>query len=97
MINDLRTAFAFLTILPVGYQEVSQPGRTFAYFPLVGLVIGLILAGVSFLLSSLPHDLTAFLVLLLWAILTEGCISMDLPTPATACSLLRNPRGGSTS
>ncbi len=68
---DLRAAFAFLTILPVGYSEGRKPGYAFAYFPLVGLGIGLALA----LVAGLPffsRDLVAFLTLLTWVVLTGG-------------------------
>jgi adenosylcobinamide-GDP ribazoletransferase len=71
MIDDLRRAFAFLTVLPVGYPEGGRPGRMFAYTPLVGLVVG---AAVSAVMSVtfLPGDLVAFLALLAWVALTGG-------------------------
>lgn len=73
MLNDIRTAFAFLTIIPVGQIQTDEPGRSFAYYPLVGLVIGLLLAGAGFLMFHfLQSDLVVFLVLFLWVILTGG-------------------------
>jgi adenosylcobinamide-GDP ribazoletransferase len=71
MIADLRAAFAFLTVVPVGYSAGRQPGYAFAYFPLVGLLIGLALC----LCAMLPWPgagVRAFVVLVLWVILTGG-------------------------
>lgn len=69
--NDLRGAFAFLTVLPIGWPDDTSPGRTIAYYPLVGLVIGAAIAGIA-QLEPLSPDLTAFLVLLIWIALTGG-------------------------
>jgi adenosylcobinamide-GDP ribazoletransferase len=75
MRNFLR-AFSFLTILPVGQiplLEEKELGRSMAFFPLVGLVIGLLLA-ISYYLFSfiLPKALTLWLTLGLLALLTRG-------------------------
>ena len=71
MISDIRTAFSFLTILPFGPAAWRRPGRSFAYFPLVGLCIGIVLAAIA---AALPLDqgLSAFIVLLAWVIVTGG-------------------------
>lgn len=71
-VNDVRGAFAFLTVIPVGREiDWSQPGRFFAWFPLVGLVIG---AGVAAVAANpwWPPSATAFLTLLVWVVLTGG-------------------------
>jgi adenosylcobinamide-GDP ribazoletransferase len=66
-------ALAFLTILPVGEVESDEPGRAFAIFPLVGLLIGLLLAAAAHSLAHfLPADLTALGVVVLWVIVTGG-------------------------
>ncbi|MFC1959827.1 adenosylcobinamide-GDP ribazoletransferase [Chloroflexota bacterium] len=71
--NDVRGAFAFLSMLPAWEDSVNwdQPGRFYAWFPLVGLVIGLLVALVASV-QFLPPDLTAFLALLTWVALTGG-------------------------
>jgi len=44
MLADIRAAFTFLTILPLGSAAaMRRPGKTFAWFPLVGLCIGALL------------------------------------------------------
>ncbi len=40
----LRSAFQFITLLPAGKTAVYQPREMIAYFPVVGLILGLILA-----------------------------------------------------
>lgn len=70
--NDIRGAFAFLTVIPVGEDiDWAQPGRFFAYFPLVGLVIGALVAAVA-ANPWWPPTATAFLTLLAWVVLTGG-------------------------
>ncbi len=74
MLDDLLSAFAFLTILPLrrgagGFG--SQPGRMYSYFPLVGLLIGAVAALVASI-RFLPGDVVAFLALAAWVGLTGG-------------------------
>ncbi len=73
-------ALSFLTILPVG-QRLPQEGKLLArsmpFFPLVGLVIGLLLALGYFLLSFLfPKPLALWLTIGLLAFLTR-CLHLD--------------------
>jgi len=60
-------ALQFLTIFPVRIKskiEDKDFGASLLYFPLIGLLIGLLLALSSFLLSPLPQFLKATLILL---------------------------------
>ncbi|MGQ9887189.1 MAG: adenosylcobinamide-GDP ribazoletransferase [Aggregatilineales bacterium] len=101
---DLRAAFAFLTILPLGYSKGRKPGWSFAWYPLVGLIIGGALVLVAHL-SPFASSTTAFLVLLAWIILTGG-LHLDgfgdscdglLATvePARRLEIMKDPRAGS--
>ncbi len=69
-------AISFLTILPVGHPSLSEEkelARAMAFFPLVGLMIGLILALGYYLLSFfLPRALVLWLTIGLLALLTRG-------------------------
>ncbi len=68
-------AFQLLTRLPTPPLEKITPhnlGRSLLYYPLVGLVIGLLLAALNWLLFSATIELTAALVLILWVIITGG-------------------------
>ena len=75
------SAVRFLTSIPVpwrrenwqGNDSLKQFSRSLAYYPLVGLLIGLILAGVYWLLSLvMPHSLSSGLMIVAMAIITGG-------------------------
>jgi adenosylcobinamide-GDP ribazoletransferase len=71
----LVTAFAFLTRLPVWFGPVAESdlGRSVAFFPLVGLVLGFVMTGMAQLGgTALPPFLTASLLAALLAALTGG-------------------------
>ena len=77
IITQIRLAFSFLTTLPSGSFSAEVPeetlGKTQAWFPLVGLLLGLILlaAGLFFNLFLTPM-IVAALILLLHFLLTGG-------------------------
>jgi len=74
MINDLLSTFGFLTILPlsnIAGGSTPRPGKMYAYFPLVGLVIGVI-AAVLDLIRFIPRPAVAFLALAAWVVMTGG-------------------------
>ena len=73
-------ALKFLTIIPLPKQrEVSSEelGRSIGYFPLVGIIIGLILVGLNWLLSLLlpPAVVNALLITCLAVI--SGALHLD--------------------
>lgn len=107
MWNDLRVAFAFLTVLPVGYPRGengrARPGRSFAYFPLVGLVIGVLVSLIAGT-SLFSRDFTAFFTLLTWVVLTGG-LHLDgfgdscdgllaTTTPERRLEIMKDPHAG---
>ncbi len=75
VIKRFLIALQFLTSLPIYIKsEIKDKdfGASLLYFPLVGSLIGLILAGSAFLLSSLPPFLKSALILLFSIIITGG-------------------------
>jgi len=74
--RDFLQALSFLTILPVGHHFVTDGktlSRSMAFFPLVGLVIGLLLALGYYLFSFLfPKSIVLWLTIGLLALLTRG-------------------------
>ncbi|HHB91081.1 MAG TPA: adenosylcobinamide-GDP ribazoletransferase [Anaerolineae bacterium] len=80
MLTSLLAAFQFLTIfpLPARWQpSLAELGRAVGWFPLVGLVVGALLAGANWLLGFfLPSGLSAVLILALW-MLAHGAIHFD--------------------
>ena len=104
VLNDLRAAFAFLTVLPTGWPDSTRPGRTFTWFPVVGLVIGAAVSAIA-ALSFWPADVTAFAALLVWVALTGG-LHLDglgdacdgllaTTTPQRRLEIMKDPRAGS--
>jgi adenosylcobinamide-GDP ribazoletransferase len=70
-----RVAWQLLTALPLGRRDVSipEPGRSAAWFPLVGLLIGAGLVLADFVLAALWPSLPASALLLVaWVALTGG-------------------------
>lgn len=103
MLDDIRSAFSFLTILPLGAAAGRKPGASFAWYTLVGLCIGALLVAVA-RLSPFDRDLTAFLVLLAWVLISGGlhldgfgdCCDGLLAAvgPAERLKIMRDPRIG---
>jgi adenosylcobinamide-GDP ribazoletransferase len=74
-VRSFVAAFAFLTRLPVGGGPLRDAdlGRSVAFFPVVGLVLGLGLTGLASLLAGvLPTTLAAVILVALLAALTGG-------------------------
>jgi adenosylcobinamide-GDP ribazoletransferase len=75
-VKDFLQALSFLTILPVrqfSFPEEKGLARSMAFFPSVGLLIGLLLAVAYFLLSFLfSRSLVLWLTLGCLALLTRG-------------------------
>ena len=77
IITQIRLALSFLTTLPAGSFSSEVPeetlGQTQAWFPMVGLLLGLILlSGGLFFNLFLTPAITAALILLLHFLLTGG-------------------------
>ncbi len=76
--TDFRVALAFLTTLPLPHLPaeafLSGRGRAFAWYPAVGLLLGLLLAGTAGLLgfANLSLSVKAGLLLLAWTLLSGG-------------------------
>ena len=68
-------ALQFLTTLRIQLKEMptaQQNANSILFYPVVGLIIGLILYIVALLLSGLPTVLLSSLILVLWIWLTGG-------------------------
>ncbi len=73
-------ALRFLTIIPLPWRrEVSQEevGRSIVYFPVVGVIIGLILAGLNWLLSLILPPAVVNALLLVALVVITGAIHLD--------------------
>jgi adenosylcobinamide-GDP ribazoletransferase len=68
-------AWQLLTAIPLGRRElaIQGPSRSMIWFPLIGLIIGAMLAGLDYLLSLvLPGLPAAALLLVAWVAITGG-------------------------
>jgi adenosylcobinamide-GDP ribazoletransferase len=75
---ELLAAFQFLTILPIkrGFTA-EQLGRSTAFFPVVGVAIGLVLAGLDWVLNLiLPSSLVNIMMIAVLATLS-GALHLD--------------------
>ena len=71
--NDLRLAIGFLTVFPVGPGGVAQMGPARAWFPLVGLALGGILAGLDFAArQALPMPVVGALLVVALLVMTRA-------------------------
>ena len=79
MIRPFLLALQFLTRFPVrltGELAAEDLGRSLLYYPLVGIILGGLLAASAWLLSGAPPLLAGALVLTLWVALT-GALHLD--------------------
>lgn len=71
-------AIQFLTILPVRHNFTSeQVGRSTVYFPIVGIIIGLLLFGLNYALSFLITAGLAKVLLLAGLVVLSGGLHLD--------------------
>jgi len=78
--KSFLTALAFLTVFPIRFRESPSPAivaQSRFWYPLAGLLLGLVLGGWTELLGQLGEPLLqAFLILLAWVGLT-GTLHVD--------------------
>jgi len=73
-------ALGFLTIIPLPWRrEVSleEVGRSIGYFPVVGIIIGLILAGLNWLLGLLLPSIVVNALLIVFMVVISGALHLD--------------------
>ncbi len=80
MVKYLMIALRFLTVIPVPGERVADDedlGQSMSFFPLIGFLIGLILAGVRYVLGmGLPGPLADVLVIATLVVVT-GALHLD--------------------
>ena len=72
----LIAALHFLTAIPIAPRRIfsdAQLGASLAYYPLVGALLGVLLAAAAILFQFIfPAGVAAALILLVWVLLTGG-------------------------
>ncbi len=105
MIKDLNGALSLLTVLPTSGPFPEKPGRAFAMFPLVGVLIGATLWSLQTIaLRLVDADIAAFVVLAAWVFITGGlhldgfgdaCDGLFATVPvARRLEIMKDPRTG---
>jgi len=109
MTTSFWLALMFLTRIPAPTLRLvtdRDHGRALVFFPLIGLLIGLVLAGLWFLLPGSMPLLSAALLLLVWVFITGGLHIDGLADSADAwlgglgdktrtLEIMKDPRAGS--
>lgn len=104
----LWIALQFLSSLPIRLPGMPQPqelGRSLLFYPLVGLLFGVLLWGLSSLLAGTPLMLHAALLLTAWVLLSGGLHLDGLADSADAwlggfgdrertLNIMKDPRSG---
>ena len=79
MLRPFWLALGFLTRIPVplkGEPQAGEQGQSMLFYPLVGLVIGLGMMFLAWLLGSTSATVSAALLLLFWVLVT-GALHLD--------------------
>ena len=73
-------ALQFLTTIPIPRRREAKPeelGRSAGYFPVVGLIIGLILAGLNWLFGLILPPAVANALLIVSLVILSGALHLD--------------------
>ena len=78
--NRFLAALQFLTVIAIPWRrgiQTDEVGRSAGYFPLVGLIIGLILVGLNWLLGILLPPMVVNALLIVFLVVISGAIHLD--------------------
>lgn len=74
------TALQFLTIIPIPWRrevQAEELGRSAGYFPVIGIIIGIILVGVNWLFGLILPPMVANALLLVFLVVISGAMHLD--------------------
>jgi adenosylcobinamide-GDP ribazoletransferase len=107
--SSFLLAVQFLTVIPLKIKEIKESNlaNSAAYFPLVGLIIGLFLLGINLIISAINlSSFTSSIILVVSLVVITGGLHLDgLSDTADAflcgkpkgemLNIMRDPRAGS--
>lgn len=73
-------ALQFLTIIPIPWRRKAQAeemGRSAGYFPVIGIIIGIILVGLNWLFGLILPPMVANALLLVFLVVISGAMHLD--------------------
>jgi adenosylcobinamide-GDP ribazoletransferase len=79
VLNEIRLAAGFLTIIPVGSDsaEASEVRGSFGWFPLIGFILGALLAGADYLLAFFIPSAVRSTLLVIALTAVTGAVHVD--------------------
>jgi adenosylcobinamide-GDP ribazoletransferase len=95
IVTEIRLAASFLTILPVGFDSASSNDvmRSYGWFPLIGFMLGAILAGSDYLLADIISGAIRSTLLVAGLVVITGAVHLDgVADTADALSAWRDPQ-----
>ncbi|MDQ7090095.1 MAG: adenosylcobinamide-GDP ribazoletransferase [Methylococcales bacterium] len=108
VVSSFLLALQFLTRIPITFNRVvsdKQWGQTVLFYPIVGLIIGSLIAFIAFLLVETHFTVNAALILMVWVAITGG-LHLDgladcadawaggLESPQRSLAIMKDPRSG---
>lgn len=76
-IKDLLSAIRFITIIPAGKGYEFSPSGMIRFFPVVGMIIGVMLIAIDGVVSLLWTDMTTAIIDTLFLVIITGGFHMD--------------------
>lgn len=77
MFRQVTSIFSFLTIIPAGHYNLETVAKYMYFFPIVGLVIGIMVGGIGWGLSLFLEPLIVSLLVITTLILITGLHHID--------------------
>lgn len=75
--KHFKAALQFLTLLPLGRSDVFDTQKLIPYFPVVGLIVGLLLAGFDVTVSRFWPQPTVAVMDIVFLVLVTGAFHLD--------------------
>jgi adenosylcobinamide-GDP ribazoletransferase len=78
-VTEIRLAASFLTVIPVGGGSATEAevAASFGWFPIVGFILGALLAGADYALAFFATDAVRSILLVLALTAVTGAIHLD--------------------
>jgi len=90
--NHLKAALQFLTILPLGRSDIFDTQKLIPYFPIVGMIVGLLLAGFDMTVSHFWPQPAVAVMDIVFLVLVTGAFHLDGLADAADGLLGHRPR-----
>src|SRR5690349_11532710 len=78
-VTEIKLAASFLTIIPVGGISATEAevAASFGWFPMIGFILGVLLAGADYVLAYFVTDAVRSILLVIALTAVTGAIHLD--------------------